>query len=45
MVRAEQLQNLQFVGYVGDMFTGPEAVRTHLFMHTGVFNTAGNAEF
>ena len=38
--RPEELEKLKFVGFVGDMFSGPDAVKTHLFMHTGVFNTA-----
>ena len=42
--RAEEMQKMKFVGFVGDMFTGPEAVRTHLFMHTAVYNTAVFAE-
>ena len=40
----EQMEKLKFVGYVGDMFSGPDAVKTHLFLHTGVFNTAVFAE-
>ena len=42
--RAEEMQKMKFVGFVGDMFSGPEAVRTHLFMHTAVYNTAVFAE-
>ena len=38
--RAEEMQKMKFVGFVGDMFSGPEAVKTHLFMHTAVYNTA-----
>merc|ERR1719232_1651781 len=42
--RPEHLEKFRFLGFVGDMFTGPEAVKTHLFMHTPVFNTAVFAE-
>ena len=42
--RAEEMQKMKFVGFVGDMFSGPDAVRTHLFMHTNVYNTAVFAE-
>ena len=38
--RPEELRRFSFQGYVGDMFSGPAAVRAHLYMHTTVFNTA-----
>ena len=42
--RPEEMEKMKFVGFVGDMFSGPDAVRTHLFMHTNVYNTAVFAE-
>ena len=38
--RPEQLARFSFVDYVGEMFSGPPAVRAHLYMHTAVYNTA-----
>ena len=37
---ADQLGRHSFVAYVSDMFSGPEAVKVHLYMHTSVFSTA-----
>ena len=37
---AQELEQFQFVSYVADMFEAAPAVKAHLYMHTGVFNTA-----
>ena len=42
--RPADLTHYRFVSYVGDMFSGPAAVKVHLYMHTSVFSTAVFAE-
>ena len=37
---AQELEQFQFVSYVAEMFEAAPAVKAHLYMHTGVFNTA-----